>query len=43
MWLIGFGDMLSSLFAGCVTFSTLGFMAYELDMHVSKIDLKCWA
>lgn len=40
MWLVGIGDTLTSIFACCVTFSTIGFMAYELDMNIGDFDLK---
>uniref|UniRef100_A0A914W3A0 Transporter n=2 Tax=Plectus sambesii TaxID=2011161 RepID=A0A914W3A0_9BILA len=40
MWLVAIGDTLTSIFAGCVTFATIGFMTYELDINIADFDLK---
>ncbi len=40
MWIIGIGDALTSVYAGCVTFATLGFMAYQMDTTVDKVAVK---
>lgn len=40
MWIIGFGDALTSILTGLVVYSTLGFVAYELEVPVGEVVQK---
>lgn len=40
MWIIGLGDALTSVYAGCAVFATLGHMAYQLQLDVDQVAVK---
>lgn len=40
MWIVGFGDALTSIYAGCTVFATLGYMAHQLHTDVSDVAVK---
>jgi hypothetical protein len=40
MWIIGLGDALTSVYAGCVVFATLGYMAHQTDRPIDDVAVK---
>ena len=40
MWIIGLGDALTSIYAGCVVFATLGYMAHQTDRAIDEVVVK---